>query len=782
MSNYQALEEKLATDLIDAYGSRVADTGMMPELQALIDALPFFGNPAWNSAFRSALANLAAANLPNNAVSPEPDTSRVVYWYNGPYSGYRDAFFTGLVQSAAASNAAAQMQAVNAGLTGAWWGQYAVALLTDAVRSKVHLSLDTAALTARLASGNSTILPPLSAAFLAVIGYGFAATASAYAVITSAGKQAMALQQLTASVTSSKFIANSNQAMSMGGDSTTAATWFLYNNWILLKLLGGNADAVISQAIAAGLNVPSEVGAGSWWNGGYTQWFTGLSGADVIGLTGTRIIDALPEKYIFSGPILHKQVPFGYSLSLTDWGPLAQFKPPPVSCLGAGTGILMADLSSKPIETVAAGDMVWSMDGPHEVALVESPLRAGRTLTRIAGLDLFLTQGHPVRRVSDDGPRYAAVGAWILRDTTPTMTEAGVVELAPGVTLLAVSDGRIHDHTVEALTGHAETDDEARVYDLLLKNWETKKPAYFAGGPDTFVGVEAESSNPLREPNASTVLLCALDASVAASRTHVSQPHIELPALVNRFDAREHEQRALSIGWAQDGSEELKRPPIPGPNFYQIDGRWEPHASTLEACLLRRYARSWRRLLATGWRCQNEDRGAASHVTLLACDVEIVGEIALRPDEEIALRFMLLDYGFDFNRTAVVSARPSAGRRWHPRFDSVVDLGPAALSEDAALLVTCASGDVEIGRCVVPIGASQRGEAPAEYFMSASDGSITARVAFDLRWTGQHDRRLEAASKSHWSPHRIKAMAMALGSELGGALAARLTQVSRGGG
>lgn len=812
MTDFQSLESRLATDLVNALGARTpptqprmavalavppADTTMIPDLIALIDALPYFGDPAWNSAFRGTLANLAAANLPNNSISAEPNYTggfyNAFYQYDGPYSGYRDAFFNGVSQTAAAGDALSQMQAINSGLNAGWWGQYATALLTDAVRSKIAVSVDTAGLSANLVACHSSILTSLSAAFLAVIRSGYAATSLAYRNLTQSGQTASALQQLTDSVKSSAFIANSNEAMSIGGDSTNAATWFLYNNWILLKLLGGNVDQVIRDAASAGLSVPPQIGAGVWWNGGssgYTQWFTALSGADVAGLTGSRMTDSMPEQEMsttislgggLSLPVTtHTSTVAGYSHSLVEWGSLAKFKPPSSSCLGAGTGILMADLSSKPIEKIVVGDMVWTVDGPQQVALVESPYRAGRTLTSIDGLDLFVTAGHPMRCYGEDGPRYASVEAWTLRDATPTMTEAGVVELAPDVQLLAVTRGAPHPYTVNTLVAHqAGPDDGERVYDLLLKNWETKKPAYFAGGPDIFIGVEAESSNPLREPHATTVLLTALQEAVEASRNHLTEPHRTLGGLINRLDTGNSHRRALLAGWNHDGTQKIERPPIPGPEFYQIDGEWEPHASLLEGHLLRRYARAWRRLLATGWRFQGNEPAANSHLTILLSDVELIGEVPVRLDDEITVAFTLLDYSLNFDRTMVAVAHPPAARRWHPRFDTTVNCGTVRLSADAMLLVTCASGGTPIARCVIPMVGGQIGDQPREFLMSDPDGRITARIAFDIRWLGLNARRAEATLRPEWDPQRMKAMSVIFGAEIGRTFAGTLQDMAR---
>src|SRR4029077_872891 len=71
--------------------------------------------------------------------------------------------------------------------------------------------------------------------------------------------------------------------LAQGGDSASAATWFLFNLWIALKAMdsGFDVDACIIAALPAGLNVPAEVQAANWWNGSYTSYFAALSGSDI---------------------------------------------------------------------------------------------------------------------------------------------------------------------------------------------------------------------------------------------------------------------------------------------------------------------------------------------------------------------------------------------------------------------------------------------------------------------------------------------------------------------
>ncbi|MDQ8035159.1 MAG: Hint domain-containing homing endonuclease [Bordetella sp.] len=85
------------------------------------------------------------------------------------------------------------------------------------------------------------------------------------------------------------------------------------------------------------------------------------------------------------------------------------------TCFLAGNRVLMADGSRRPIETVAVGDEVMTMQGPSRVRAVERPkLGMTRKIIELRGLGdqcLVISDEHPlwVRRTAADG---AAEDSW----------------------------------------------------------------------------------------------------------------------------------------------------------------------------------------------------------------------------------------------------------------------------------------------------------------------------------------------------------------------------------
>src|SRR6187549_38154 len=149
MSNYSQLQQQLANDVISIINDQISEEADSLEtlLDDLINAMPYYGSPDMQQAHRGTLANLLGVNLPDNGITAPPDEMGVgytrLYSYNGSYSGYRNAFYNGVTESTAASQVAARAAAINGGLNNGWWGNYGVAVLSDAVRLQLGFSLDT---------------------------------------------------------------------------------------------------------------------------------------------------------------------------------------------------------------------------------------------------------------------------------------------------------------------------------------------------------------------------------------------------------------------------------------------------------------------------------------------------------------------------------------------------------------------------------------------------------------------------------------------------------------
>jgi hypothetical protein len=333
MPTYQEYQQEFVGYVVNGSST----PGMLPSLQTLLDALPYYGDPDFESAHRDTLSQVLQLNMANDPIAPQPDQSgpgySVTYVYQG-HDGYADAFFHAKAPSLAVAAVEAGVRAQNGQLNPGWWQKYALAVVTDAAQQAASVPVDTGKLAGDLSSLNSAFLPALTASYLAVFRFAFDPTVAALGDISDIGQ---ACSDLTTALGDAQFTANINAAISMGGDSTSAAVWFLYNLWVTLAALScSNVDGEIEALRSGGLNVPGEVGPQSWWNGGYTTWYSPLAGPDVVQAAAGIFTEDMPEEMVSSisadppVPPTYSNITMtnGYSQSLCLWGPLNAYALP----------------------------------------------------------------------------------------------------------------------------------------------------------------------------------------------------------------------------------------------------------------------------------------------------------------------------------------------------------------------------------------------------------------------------------------------------------------------
>ncbi|WP_438000326.1 hypothetical protein WMF26_11350 [Sorangium sp. So ce185] len=795
MPTYPEYQQRFARDLtagIDAAAdgrrapAAAGDPDLSRRVDALVDALPYYGDMAMEAVHRGALANLLAVYLPNNAVAPHPDESGPwyayylsIYYYRGPYSGYRDAFYGGVGQSSLAGLILAKVQASQSSLNPSWWGSFGVTVLTDGVRREVSVSLDGGKLSTDLDNGNSAFRGALTASYLPVLTSGYASTASAFAAIVSAGQSGAAATLLDQAISRGQFTADINQALAMGGDSANAATWFLYNLWVVLDALGlPDVDGAITRYQQNGLQVPAEVQAVSWRSGGYTSWFPALTGADVLPQASAGIAASMPEEKMttYTGSsypsVTYPSESNGYAVSLTQWGSLNWYVPHDSGCcFSAGTQVLMADGSTQGIETIENGDLLATDRGPRRVVLVEKPPRGTRTLHRINDLDLWATDGHPFRCASTAGPRIAAAEPWTLIDGLPTITEKGVCRLRPGVVLAARQGTRdVALDVVRVDSSPANPEDAQRtVYDLLVEGWERDRVAYYVGGPEVFVAVEPESVDPTQSLAVTRAVVTTLEMIVPPARGLIGHPHAEFPRLLRHVDRSRARAQALSAYRVYRGGKPLPPASPVGPGCLLQQGDWDPHASALEYYIVRDFGRFLRSHAAQGWRVAPEGDPLGDRLVLGLADLELLDTplpAGPRPAVDACLRSLRFD-GLQTPRT--LELEPSARLVWNVRLDKSLDLGPAdAIAPGAVVDGWIRSGNAVFARFRVAVtpGLARPGEVHDAYLF-APDGRVIGRLGLDLRLISTAHLEAEASAREAWKPEHELLLAHCLGEQIG---------------
>lgn len=777
--SYQDYQQQFVQYIEQSINKQSGDDNTKMLLVALIDSLPAYNSPSLFEALYGTFANILEMNLPNARLQQQPGTPGMcttAFQYSGPYSGYQNAFYPGVTLSQAGTSVIQQVFRANPALNPAWWAGYSITVLTDAIYiSKINVSLDTDKLSSNLGSYNTQLLPALTPAYTGVFQFAYAPTTNALNSINNAGESAAVATLLQQSILDGYFTTNINIAIQNGGDGAQAAVWFEYNLWVSLQVLGAqNVNGFIQQAINSGLSVPVQVSPDYWWNGGYTSWYNPMSGSTVLPAATATINSGFPqmsEVICSRGGHTSPQYgdyPNGYCISFCEWGSLNWYLPSNNSCFGEHTGVLMADGSVKTINNISIGDWVHSTEGPRKVVLVESPLRYNRTLYQLNQQQLFATAAHPFRAASTAGPFRYAVSAWDVLNNLPTMIEKGVGKLKPGVQLQGLHHQEaitIPVHSVQSFAaGHNRPE---KVYDLILEHWEKGNVAWFAGGPDQFYAVDAETVDPAYHFPSTAGILTAMDIALPACRKFLEDPAIQLPMAFGMLNWESLREAAIRAA-VQKQQGTWRRLRIPGPEYYKQGNDWCAHASALEFCLVKYFGCMLRREAATGWRAAAIPPVSGNHLTITFHDIILTGEHAIAPGTPINIT---LQYsGWSANPAAQINIElpPQSCPVWFSKIDQVLDLGEITEGRLSGTLIgKIHAGSKSIGTFTAPcIDALAKG-IPAGYFLFNDEGIVTGRIYMEQSRALPGSLSRAAAAGRLWNEEQAMNTTISIGEQAG---------------
>lgn len=331
---YTEVDDELAASLIDSIlqgGKSAAPSGRSEDLEALvnalIEALPPYSDSSAVQAHRDALARQLARLLPTAYIATEPGYT--TYYYDGPYSNYREAYYRNVGSTAAQQQLNSNVASAAGQLNNNWWGNYSVAILTDCCKSHYSVDINAGSLDSALDRFHNEFLPGLSPSYMAVLTDGYSPTKEAFQAIFNTGRQQEAAEILNDGISANGFRTNFNAMILQPGDSAVAAEWFQYNLWIALKALQyPDVDAAINAHEAEGLIVHDPLKAYNWWRGDYNIWFTQLTGDLVYDFAQATMQENFPTFYCSSGMGYHcydRDFDHGYVSSLCEWGNLSYY-------------------------------------------------------------------------------------------------------------------------------------------------------------------------------------------------------------------------------------------------------------------------------------------------------------------------------------------------------------------------------------------------------------------------------------------------------------------------
>lgn len=749
MNPYQAINNQLIQDLILSFSDNhisamSLSTGATSQgLQNLINSIPYYQESVSQGTLKSALINIFENNLPNSSITAQPNDSgpwyapySTSYDYNDNYSGYKNAFFTGISLNASANSILTQ---VGNSANSSFWSVYSVALLTDAIRQQVAVSLDSNALPNALSSYGNLLVTILSPAYLGIFMNGYAPTQNA---INAIQDKIGAAHELDTAIANGQFTANINQALSIPGDSACSATWFLFNLWITLKALGmQNVDAAISNYKQKGLSVPIQIDAGNWWNGSYGSWFSPLDGSYVSSPTITASMKEVSYTYFpQSGGYPSKSyenVSNGYSLSLCDWGSLSYYKPQSSSCFGGNTLVLMSDCTTKKISEIKIDDSIYTRNGAKKVILVESPLRGERELYRINSLEIYATCAHPFKSQN----KVVAINPWLLKDTITTFGDIGVDYLKIGTHI----SGKDSEVEVEAVTAIKNSSEGEKVFDLIIEGASTNNYGYFVGSDEVFLEVYSESANPMAYPYVSTTIIHAMNAikkncCIIDSKNKFRKilPTINVGAI----------EPNLSVGNSNLAS-------IPAIEFFLKDGSWDEDSSFLEHHLISGLSKNIRRKIESGYKVSQKST-TGDFLCIGINDIELVG----REVDEEKISFLLKPQD---NEVIEYKFKPSS--KYAPKIDDVLYVKLS--SKPSSIYVYF----MDLGAHINLENINQR---YSDYFLYDQNGHITGSINLDFRFLNADEVSLDQKQKNCYGKQEKTNLSMALGNELYSSIATLL--------
>lgn len=781
MTNQQ-LAQQFAEDFINAQSDTVKQLNSVlsstPQdlLDQLIDAIPYYQDPAIMNLHRGGLINMLETYLPNDAIVPQGNDSgldyNTSYSYWGSYSGYQNAFYTNITQNPAANAIVTELNNV---MPVTWvdtfMSKFAVIVLTDAVRQKNAAGVNTGTLAADLETYNQSLNQSLAPTYLAVFKSVYPPTQVALQNITSSGNTTVVCNLIASTLNSSSSLVTDLNIALANPDSAVAATWFIFNLCVILQIL--QCSDISSVLANSGLNLPSELNNSGWWNGQYTSWFVSLSGADVMNDAGNMITASLPEQSvtIFAGTggqpqTSYPKVSNGYSQSLCNWGPLNYYNPPPSSCFGEGTMVLMSDKSTKPIELIVKGDVVHTQLGPRKVVLVETPKRHGRKLIHIDKLNLSLTIAHPLISAEEKKGKYLTVDPWGLIDGIPTSTLDGVVKLCSGSKLKALKNSEEVSYSVQEIQEASNGKDEELVYDLILENWETDFPCYYVGGPEYFIATEAETVNPLHEPLVSTAIIAILNKVRDVSRGKIKNPEASLHHLIYNLDMEELKRSALDKLNQDVSGVEMSFPSIPKPDFYLHDGKWDVHASLLEYYLVRHYGRWLRSEIYNGWR-NNLSSTNVGDLVIDLNDLELIG-VPFTANKSLELKFSLQDQHGKTMHTIDHQEGVLDKHFWRVHFDKSLVIGESKMVyQNGFLSGSIYCDQILAGTFRMAITPNMQSAKGSDLFIYNTENKIIGRINLCFRILPKTALLEEAKQHKLWTGQKMWNYALILGNLFG---------------
>ncbi|MBC9248806.1 hypothetical protein A9179_00820 [Pseudomonas alcaligenes] len=458
----------------------------------MFTALPAFGaNPVGVVAKAALLSRLEGAT-PGKHTQPWPRSA-------GP--SFRDIFFPGYTPAAYTDNVSG-----STGLNDDFWSGFAVATLCQAmynITSSLRKQLKSGDIDNAVNNCNAQITSSALPLYAVALQQGYAPFTQAY---NDCPDKPQALAAYSAQLQSSNYL-NALAVQYHGQGGLPNFDWLLWHHWVKLSILGspsssinGIIASVKSSLASLQVPLPGNVDAGTWLT--YNSWMSTtdpgrrrLDWNDIAGAARAGILERVCTYYPGARSMSCMDEENSYEFT-ANGQPGTGYRDTGGGgcCFAAGTGVLLADGSERPIETLQPGAQLATTAGPRRLALVARPWRAGRALYRLDELPIAVTATHPFLRFPQAGqPALCSIDPLLLNARIPGLAALGIAPLGAGSPLLRLTaDGSPQAYPLrqlQPLEGSGSADEQ--LYDLLLE--PGPEPAgYLVGGAGTYLAVSAE--------------------------------------------------------------------------------------------------------------------------------------------------------------------------------------------------------------------------------------------------------------------------------------------------
>ena len=675
------------------------------------------------------------------------------------------------------------------GLDGAWWSNFLVAVLCQAIAelgSDIRGQMLSSDINRDVDSYNATLRGRSAHSYSAVL----AATFQPLVSLLQRVNRATGKQQFRESLLSNVI----NRQLWYQAGQWTSPDWEMFNQYAKYLALGATdaeVDTLIDELTAAGLPIPSQVNRQGWRS--YAEELREKPSVDVNDVRGACSRPVTETTYLpsYGGS---SAMPNGNSYEFTaNSQPGNRYRRPPGGCCFTGaTQVLDASGHAVPLREVKRGDRVLTRDGTAKVAYVARPLLSERALYRLAGGGPVFTDTHPFVNAAPADPRgttptLLAVDPGVLAWAVPTLSEDGIGVLGAGSLVVSRGSGSTPPAatTVTGVERVPATDTDTHLFDIRLATGSGARQEFWVGdGKKFYLAAPEYPVLDTAGPATATVVAILEGLLGSGGPDGTGWPTSLIETIYRLGPAIFHS--ALLDALATTPSFDTAKPPAPLPEridrLYQAFGSAPAEtasvAATLFDGLLASVGQWMTSIVALGWRSPAVADGEIVSVSVF--DIASTPATPLAADDLIRLDITLP--GPTPAKATLWDRRGRANTRFHRYFDQTIHLETPHPETPATLTftITLEGATIPTLHAEAPATPTHAPHTLESAILRDPTGTPAATLRFDTRRITTSAATQELLTASEWTDEAAHAYANALGVAMVEPIARRLRPLEVG--